>query len=161
MDDSWPIKAGMFVHILPIFDPENLFEKVKKLPQQVSDEDIRNTMQLLMIWEPYETMGKTRNNYRINNLNYLSLGSKRSRLADGQTHRAGQQNVLQNQARTFEESLLMKSTPYVYEELVKKVMEGQLDDKEQVYQWCKNLWEGLNSWFDELGIDYKSKDLPF
>lgn len=55
----------------------------------------------------------------------------------------------------------MKSTPYVYEELVKKVMEGQLDDKEQVYQWCKNLWEGLNSWFDELGIDYKSKDLPF
>lgn len=76
MDDSWPIKAGMFVHILPIFDPENLFEKVKKLPQQVSDEDIRNTMQLLMIWEPYETMGKTRNNYRINNLNYLSLAAK-------------------------------------------------------------------------------------
>lgn len=55
----------------------------------------------------------------------------------------------------------MKSTPSGYEELVKKVMEGQLDDKEQVYQWCENLWEGLNIWFGELGIHYESKELPF
>ena len=29
-----------------------------------------------MIWEPYETMGKIRNNVQSGNLNYLPLGAK-------------------------------------------------------------------------------------
>ena len=32
VDDSWAIKAGAFINILPIHDPENIFEQVKTLP---------------------------------------------------------------------------------------------------------------------------------
>lgn len=161
VDDSWPIKAGMFIHIVPIFDPEQIFEKVKKLPFQVSDKAFRDTMREFMIWEPYETMGKIRNNYRRNNLNYLPIGAKDLVWQTAKLIGLANKTYYSTRARTLEESLSMKSKPSGYEELVKKVMEGQLDDKELVYQLCEHLWEGLNIWFDELGIEYKSKELPF
>lgn len=64
-------------------------------------------------------------------------------------------------ARTFIEALNMASKPTAYEELVRLVMAGSLDDKEHVYEHCEMLWTGLNAWFDEMGIDYKLEELPF
>ncbi|GAK43238.1 kanamycin nucleotidyltransferase C-terminal domain-containing protein [Paenibacillus urinalis] len=54
----------------------------------------------------------------------------------------------------------MMGRPSGYQALVTKVIEGDLRNKEEIYQLCEGLWTGLNEWYSELGIDYVSKELP-
>ncbi|MGE8204528.1 kanamycin nucleotidyltransferase C-terminal domain-containing protein [Heyndrickxia sp. NPDC080065] len=161
VDDSWAIKAGAFVHIIPFYDPTNLFLELKKQPFQASDSVFREIMREFMIWEPYETVGKIRNNYRNNNFDYITLGAKDLAWQTAKLIGLANKQFFTTRARTFEESLRMESRPKGYEELVHQMMAGTLTDKQHIYQLCENLWTGLNEWFEELGIDYKIKELPF
>lgn len=161
VDDSWAIKAGSFINILSIYDPLHIFEELKKLHLQVSETSIRETMREFMIWEPYETMGKIRNNYRIKNLNYISLGANDLVWQTAKLIGLANKQYFSTRARTLEESLKMKLKPSGYQELVHHVMEGTLHDKDHLYILCEKLWSGLNEWYDELGIDYKTHEFPF
>lgn len=76
VDDMWPIKAGMFIHTLPLYDPNNLFEGIKSLPMEITEKEIKEVMREYMIWEPYETMGKVRNTWQNGNHSYLSVGAR-------------------------------------------------------------------------------------
>ncbi|PLR79244.1 KNTase domain-containing protein [Bacillus sp. V3-13] len=159
--DSWPIKAGSFIHILTVYDPHHLFEEIKQLPFQVSSSAIKETMREFMIWEPYETIGKIRNNYQSKNFNYLPLAALDLAWQTAKLIGLANRQYYSTRARTFEESMKLKSKPSGYNELAQAIMAGRLDDKQHVYQLCENLWTGLNSWYDELGIDYIVKELPF
>ncbi|MFB7305001.1 kanamycin nucleotidyltransferase C-terminal domain-containing protein [Heyndrickxia sporothermodurans] len=161
IDESWPIKAGSFVHITPLYDPTNLFEELKKMPFQASDAVFKVVMREFMIWEPYETVGKLRNNFMSGNFDYLTLGAKDLVWQTAKLIGLANRKFFTTRARTFEESLLMESRPAGYDELVRKVMAGTLEDKEYIYQLCEKLWTGLNEWFAELGIEYKVQELPF
>lgn len=160
VDDSWAIKAGVFIHIMPVYDPYHVFEEVKQLPLQVSETALRETMREFMIWEPYETIAKIRNNYSINNFNYIPLGAKDLAWQTAKLIGLANKQYYSTRARTYEESLEMGLKPSGYKELVKCVMEGELSDKSDLYELCENLWAGLNQWFDELGIQYKVQELP-
>ncbi|GIN85884.1 aminoglycoside O-nucleotidyltransferase ANT(4')-Ia [Heyndrickxia sporothermodurans] len=161
VDESWAVKAGAFVHIIPLYDPTNLFLELKKLPFQAPDHVFIDVMREFMIWESYETVGKIRNNYRSSNLDYLSLGATDLIWQTAKLIGLANKQFFTTRARTFEESLQMELKPNGYKELVHQVMVGTLSDKKQLYQLCENLWTGLNEWFDELGIHYKVKELPF
>src|SRR5690606_32821659 len=76
MDDSWAIKAGAFINILPVHDPGNIFEQVKDLPFKASGETRHKIMKQFMVWEPYETVGKIRTNQSLGNSAYLPLGAQ-------------------------------------------------------------------------------------
>lgn len=161
VDDSWAIKAGMFINVLRIYDPYNVFEEIKTLPLQVSNEAIKETMREFMIWEPYETIAKIRNNYHTANFHYLPLGAKDLAWQTAKLIGLANKQYYSTRARTFEESLKMAAKPSGYKELVLQVMEGQLHDKQHVYELCEKLWVGLNKWYEELKIDYKTQLLPF
>ncbi|MGE6256709.1 kanamycin nucleotidyltransferase C-terminal domain-containing protein [Heyndrickxia sporothermodurans] len=102
-----------------------------------------------------------RNNYRSSNLDYLSLGATDLLWQTAKLIGLAKKQFYTTRAKTFEESLQMELKPNGYKELVQQVMAGTLADKKQLYQMCENLWTGLNEWFDELGIHYKVKELPF
>ncbi|WP_456276360.1 kanamycin nucleotidyltransferase C-terminal domain-containing protein [Bacillus sp. AK128] len=161
VDDSWSIKAGVFTNILAIYDPKNIFEELRELPLQVSDIAIKKVMREFMIWEPYETMGKIRNNYVGKNVSYIPMGATDLVWQTSKLIGLANRQIFSTRARVYEESLVMKSRPFGFEELVRKVMEGKLGDIEQVYTLCENLWMGLNEWYEELGITYKLNKLPF
>ncbi|MBU9722737.1 MULTISPECIES: kanamycin nucleotidyltransferase C-terminal domain-containing protein [Bacillaceae] len=161
VDESWAITAGVYINIHAIFDPGNIFEEVKGYPFKVSDEAMKEVMREFMIWEPYETIGKIRNSFKNENLNYIPLGAKDLAWQTAKLIGLANRQIYSTRARTFEESLAMSSKPQGYDELVKKVMEGKLDSKEQIYSLCENLWVGLNNWYKELGIEYRSEQLPF
>lgn len=74
-DEGWAIKAGAFVSVKALYDPENIFDTVRHVPLAVPDEAIRETMRQFMIWEPYETMGKIRNAHASGNMNHLPTAS--------------------------------------------------------------------------------------
>ncbi|MCD8510189.1 MAG: KNTase domain-containing protein [Bacillus sp. (in: Bacteria)] len=161
LDDSWAIKAGAYIKVIPLYDPHGIFTEVKELPLQISQDAIRDIMREFMIWEPYETMGKLRNNYRLENFDYIPLAAKDLVWQTTKLVGLANKNYFSTRARTLEEALIMSSKPSGYEELVRLVMAGRLDDKKLVYECCEKLWSGLNEWFDEIGIDYRLQELPF
>ncbi|MDJ0333548.1 kanamycin nucleotidyltransferase C-terminal domain-containing protein [Planococcus sp. S3-L1] len=160
VDDSWAIKTGVFIHILPIYDPTHLFEEVKVLPFEALDAIRRDVMKEFMVWEPYETIAKIRNNYSSGNLNYLDLGARDLLWQTAKLIGLANKTYYTTRARTFEESLEMESIPSGYKELLRFIMEGQLHGKEKIYPLCEELWTGLNEWYSDMGLDYRLKELP-
>jgi kanamycin nucleotidyltransferase len=161
VDDNWPIKAGSFAHIREVHDPTGFFEEVKKLPLAVSDTSIREMMREFMIWEPYETMGKMRNNFHNGNLDYIPVGARDLAWQTAKLIGLANRKYYTTRSRTFEESLHMESKPEGYEALARKVMSGDKSDRTAIYELCEDLWTGLNTWFEELGIEYRVEELPF
>ncbi|MCG7409653.1 KNTase domain-containing protein [Paenibacillus sp. ACRRX] len=161
VDDMWPIKAGVFIHVLSLYDPHHIFEELKLLPLQVPEVELREVMKQFMIWESYETMGKIRNNWENGNVGYLAIGAKDLSWQTAKLIGLANKQYFRTRAKTFQDSLAMKDKPAGYEELVMCVLEGNEADKEKVYVLCERLWSGLNEWFERLGIKYKSDELPF
>ena len=160
IDDAWAIKAGSFIHIQPVYDPFNIFDQVKKLPFESLNKSRANVMKEFMVWEPYETIAKIRNNYRTDNLNYLPIGANDLLWQTAKLIGLANKKYYSTRARTFEESSEMKSVPSGYKELMSVIVDGQLNDKEKVYKLCEGLWTGLNKWYEEMGLDYRFKELP-
>ncbi|MDQ0207568.1 kanamycin nucleotidyltransferase C-terminal domain-containing protein [Alkalicoccobacillus murimartini] len=162
MSDAWPVSAGSYIHIQPIYDPKQIFEEVRRLPLEIPNERFRETMREFMIWEPYETLGKLRNTFHhADNAHYIPMGACDLTWQTAKLIGLANKQYYSTRARTYEESLLMSSKPAGYEELARKVMEGKLDDTDQIFQLCEALWAGLNNWFEELGIEYRTEELPW
>ncbi|MEN0641957.1 kanamycin nucleotidyltransferase C-terminal domain-containing protein [Alkalicoccobacillus gibsonii] len=161
MSDAWPIKAGSNIHIHPLYDPNEFFKRIKKLPLQISDEQFLETMREFMIWEPYETMGKLRNAMHTKNLSYIPRGAMDFAWQVAKLIGLANKRYYTTRAKTYEESLQFVSKPAGYVDLVQLVMRGKLDDPEEVYMRCEALWEGLNAWFEHLGIEYTNTKLPW
>ncbi|MEC0240164.1 kanamycin nucleotidyltransferase C-terminal domain-containing protein [Paenibacillus dokdonensis] len=161
VDDSWAIKAGVYAHLEAIYDPSGLVVQIQALSEQVSEEAIRETMRDFMIWEPYETMGKIRNNKIAGNDHYLPLGAKDLAWQTAKLIGIANRTFYNTRARTYEESLAMPSRPSGYDELIHLLMRGHLHDTELVYERCECLWSGLNEWYENMGIDYKVTEFPF
>lgn len=160
VDDMWSIKAGVFIHTLQLYDPSNIFEQIKSIPMEITEKEIKDVMRKFMIWEPYETMGKIRNNWHSGNHAYLSIGARDLSWQTAKLIGLANKQYYSTRAKTYEESLNMDSKPRGYTELVTYVLEGNYSDKEKIYSLCENLWTGLNQWFEELGIEYKVNKLP-
>lgn len=160
VDDSWAIKAGAFINIITVHDPEDFFEQIKNLPFKASDEARREVMKQFMVWEPYETMAKIRTNYSTGNLTYLPLGARDLLWQTAKLIGLANKSYYSTRARTLEESLKMKSIPDGYRELADFIQEEALQDKEKVLHLCEELWTGLNLWFDDMGLEYRLTELP-
>lgn len=160
IDDCWAITAGSFIHIQPVYDPQHFFERVKKMPFESLNSSRERVMNGFMVWEPYETIAKIRSNYCNGNLNYLPLGANDLLWQTAKLIGLANRRYYSTRARTFEESLDMKSIPYGYKELLQVSVAGQMHDKKRVYDLCEELWTGLNSWYEEMGLDYRLRELP-
>ncbi|WP_246056011.1 kanamycin nucleotidyltransferase C-terminal domain-containing protein [Alteribacter natronophilus] len=161
VDDSWPIRAGAYVHVKPLYDPDGFFDELQKTVQNIKYEEVKTVMREFMIWEPYETMGKIRNNYASGNHRYLPLAAKDLAYQTAKLIGLANRRYYRTRARMFEDSLSFPSRPEGYERLLELLLEGQLHPSHKVYDRCENLWTGLNIWFEELGIDYQEDQLPF
>ncbi|KGP90578.1 KNTase domain-containing protein [Pontibacillus chungwhensis BH030062] len=158
---TWPIWAGSFINVLRVYDPEGFFETLKIYPYSHNEEEKRGVMREFMIWEPYECMGKIRNAYAKGHLTYIPQGAHQ--LLRKASLLVGLQNnsFYSTQSKMFEEAMQLPSKPPGFNELALLVLSGELTDSEVVYKHCEDLWQGLNTWFDELGIQYKVTSLPF
>ncbi|MFT4412863.1 kanamycin nucleotidyltransferase C-terminal domain-containing protein [Fredinandcohnia humi] len=159
VNEMWPIKAGSFIHIESLYDPTDFFSFLQTLPMQPTDEEFKAAIKKFMIWGPFESMGKIRNNWENGNHSYLPLGTIDFAWEIASLIGLANKQYFTTRAKTFEESLHMKVKPSGYEELVWHILEGKLEDKEKLYQICETLWTGLNNWCKELGIEYINQSL--
>ena len=161
IDDGWAIKAGTFIDVVPLHDPDHIFAAVKRMAMELPNARVHDVMREFMIWEPYETMGKLRNSLRMGNEAYVALGAKDLTWQAAKLIGLANRQYYTTRARTLAESLKMPSRPDGYRELAEVIMSGRLEDTTTVLQRCEDLWCGLNDWFSQLGISYTVDVLPF
>lgn len=159
IDDGWAIKAGTFVDVVPLSDSAHIFEAVKRMAMEIPDARVHEVMREFMVWEPYETMGKLRNT--MGSGAYVALGAMDLTWQTAKLIGLANRQYYTTRARTLAESLEMPSTPDGYQELVRAIVSGRLEDTTMVLQRCEDLWLGLNDWFTKLGISYTVDVLPF
>ncbi|WP_139365115.1 kanamycin nucleotidyltransferase C-terminal domain-containing protein [Litchfieldia alkalitelluris] len=161
IDDSWAIWAGSFIDISPIYDPTDFFRMNNQLPLDISEDDIKAVMMEFMVWEPYETMGKIRNLVESEDCEFITFLAKDFAWQTAKLIGLANKRYYTTRVSTFKQSLGMNSKPTGYQELVTLLLRGNLQDIKKTYFSCEDLWTGLNSWFQELGIEYETKHLPF
>lgn len=159
VDDGWAIKAGSLLHITSLYDPKGIFERTKEVALSVPEEAFREVIAEFIIWEPYETMGKIRNMRVTNNLSYLPRAVFDFTWQNAKLIGLLNKQYYTSRAVTLEESIDRPIKPEGYVELARKVISGDLSEKEELYQLCENLWSGLNRLIQELGIEYRSDKL--
>ncbi|GAK13302.1 kanamycin nucleotidyltransferase C-terminal domain-containing protein [Geomicrobium sp. JCM 19039] len=160
VDDSWAIRTGIYMNILPLHDPSELFKRARELPLLIDEQDIRATMRIFMIWEPYETMGKIRGNMEMENFRYLPMGAYDLVWQTAKLIGLWNRIWYSTRAKTFQEALAADSIPAGFEPLASRVLTGKLEDTKAVYACCEALWEGLNIWYEQLGIPYMEREMP-
>ncbi|MGM1049288.1 MAG: kanamycin nucleotidyltransferase C-terminal domain-containing protein [Bacillota bacterium] len=156
VDDGWAIKMGSFIYITSLYDPNGIFNKAKEVALSVPEEVFREVIAEFMVWEPYETMGKIRNTRISNNLSYLPRAVFDFTWQIAKLIGLLNKQYYTSRSVTLEESIEKPIKPEGYVELAKKVISGELSDKEELYLLCENLWFGLNNLLEELGIEYRS-----
>ncbi|GGA27095.1 hypothetical protein GCM10010917_09910 [Paenibacillus physcomitrellae] len=137
--------------MVSLFDPQGLFEQARSLALSISEASIKEVMREFMIWEPYETMGKLRNSRQTGSFSYLPRAAYDLKWQTAKLIGLANRHYYSTRAKTLEESVAMSSKPEGYVELAERIMDGELSDKQQVYELCERLWTGLNEWIEEHG----------
>ncbi|WP_404293862.1 KNTase domain-containing protein [Cytobacillus kochii] len=161
INSDWSLNVARFIHTMPIYDPIMFFSKMKSLPLQISSYEIKDVMKKCMIEELYVKMAKIRNLRLIQDETSLLLNAVEFCEQSAKLIGLANRYYFRSKTRMLEESLGIATKPHGYEQLVKLILQRDWDISENIYEACEHLWTGINQWFNELGINYRSHSFPF
>ncbi len=149
LDGDWAMTHGSFVHVLPLYDPQNLFPALAEQVFAHTDAEFDAVMCEVIIGEIYEIIGKVRNLaitypdqlppmlpfYVISLVRYAAwlIGLANRRLYT-------------TTSVMLAESLTLPNQPVGYAELCVNVMSGELSEPEKLYGLVNRFWEGVEEW---------------
>jgi kanamycin nucleotidyltransferase len=157
LDEFWPLTHGSCVNVLPLYDPGNFFERMKKPvhahPAEAFDELIGG----IIVGELYEFLGKIRNAQalgRTENLATLAV-----EMAQYGAYMLGLANrhLYTSSSTMLSESLALADQPTGYERLCKMVASGGLDDPAEIAEAADQFWKGIEAWAGAKSIPIHQK----
>lgn len=145
-EETWPLTHGAFVHMLALYDPENLLPPLKELVFGHSDEDFSQLLADTIVWEVFELMGKIRN--AAHSGQHEALPAQAIELAKAGAYLLGLENrfLYSTSSKIFSESLSLPNRPGGYDQLCQAVMRGELSDPSRLFALVENFWQGLETW---------------
>lgn len=165
VDDDWPIRAGAFVDVLPVYDPTGFFAELRRAALAVTPEATRAAIAQYVVDEVYETMGKLRNAWLggapARHPSYVPLAAHDLAWQTAKLLGLAHRHYFYSRSTTLTDSLALKPLPDGYSALVALVTDGDLQDKARLYAACERLWCGLEAWLGSLGVVYLCSELPF
>jgi kanamycin nucleotidyltransferase len=158
-DETWPLTHGAYVHVLALYDPENIFPALKELVFGHDPQEFEQLLADAIVWEVFETLGKIRN--AASNDQYETLPSKIIALAEAGAYLVGLDNrqLYSTSSRIFSESLSLPNRPAGYDALCRAVMQGDLNEPARLLQLAENFWQGIEAWAQQHKLPvYRSLD---
>ena len=158
-EETWPLTHGAYVHILALYDPENIFPALRELVFGHSPQEFEQLLADAIVWEVFETLGKIRNAASSNQ--YEALPSKIIALAEAGAYLVGLDNrqLYSTSSRVFSESLSLPNRPTGYDALCRAAMQGDLNEPARLLQLAENFWQGIEAWAQQRGLKaFKSLD---
>ena len=152
LDVGWSLTHSAGLHVLPVYDPQGFFPRLRQAILAHSDEEFRHAVAEMMVGEIYELVGKIRN--AAWQRNHEALPFFAVELARDSACLVGLANhhLYTSAARMFAESLSLAQPPAGYQALCQMVMAGQLADPQRILAAVDALWAGMEAWADSLGL---------
>jgi kanamycin nucleotidyltransferase len=151
-DEFWPLTHGSCVNILPLHDPQHIFESLKEHVFDHHDEAFDELMAGIIVGELYEFLGKIRNavaSHKTENLPALAVEmAKYGAYLIGLANRT----LYTSSATLFSESLALADQPDGYETLCRLVTGGRLEDAAQIARAADGFWDGIEAWAGQKSI---------
>jgi kanamycin nucleotidyltransferase len=146
VDGDWSITHGAFVHVLPVFDPQDFFLRLKETALSQPEEVFCHRIKEVIVGDLYELVGKVRNAQTAQNT--ACLPEYALQLAKGTACLVGlaQRHLYLSSGSFFQEALTLPDTPQGFETLCGRVMSGHLSSSRAIVREVNVLWEGIETW---------------
>jgi kanamycin nucleotidyltransferase len=146
VDGNWSITHGAFVRVLPLFDPQDFFLRLKETAQSQPEELFQYRIKEVIVGDLYELVGKVRNAWAAQNT--ACLPEYALQLAKGTACLVGlaQRHLYQGSRDLFQEALALPDAPQGFATLCRRVMSGHLSNPRAIVCEVNGLWEGIETW---------------
>jgi kanamycin nucleotidyltransferase len=146
IDNRWPLTHGMFAHIQPIFDPADMFARMRSLAFADQPAIVQTVIEEILVGELYEIIGKLRNAQARNQTDPLvalvvelaHMMAMAIGLANHHCYTTGTQ--------VLTEAVALPDRPAGFETLVTRIQTGQLADADALFIITDTLWTGIVAW---------------
>ena len=162
VDVDWPLTHGAYCHVLPLYDPDLFFVKLRDVTSSQPQEAFITTIRGVIVGELYERIGKLRNAQHTGHTAYLpklaidlaTYGAYLIGLANRHLYTTG--------ARVLEESFALPRRPSGYDALCRMAMKGTLDAPDRIAEISEAFWVGVEEWAADRDIHIEeSRRIPF
>ena len=162
IEGTWPLTHGAFLTVLPLFDPERFFERLRDVVTGQPVEKFHAAIEETLVGELYEFVGKLRNARAEGNTAYIpELAVSMARYGAyvlGLAHR----HTYSTGSQVLAEALMLPERPDGLDTLCRLVMSGSLADPEAVAAAVEACWSGLVAWADLHGFRMtETRRIPF
>jgi kanamycin nucleotidyltransferase len=152
LDDLWPITQGAFARVLPLHDPKRLFHRAAHTVFDHTLDEYNDLIRTVLIGDLFENIGKARNAIALSKTSNLAaeavMAARFAACVIGLANRF----LYSTGPAIFPESIGLPGRPAGYDELVGMVMQGKLDNPQQVAKAMDALWEGEEAWATGIGL---------
>lgn len=152
LEVDWPITHGAFTHVLPLYDPKDIFPQLRAAALAHSDDEFRRVMRDVIVGEVYERIGKVLNARAENNAACLpTLAVDLAKMGACLIGLDGR-HLYTTSTQLFSESLALPCAPAGYAELCRLVVSGELADAARNVDVIEAFWAGVEQWAQERGL---------
>ncbi len=157
LDEFWPLTHGSCINVLPLYDPQHFFERLKKPVYAHPAEAFDELVSGVIVGELYEFLGKIRNARALAKTE--NLAALAVEMAQYGAYLIGLANrkLYTSSATMFAESMVLTDKPSGYVKLCEMVASGGLDDPAGIARAADEFWEGIEAWASEKSIPIHQK----
>jgi kanamycin nucleotidyltransferase len=146
VEGDWALTHGSMLWVLPIYDPDAFFERLKETVSSQPDEAFRAAMAGLIVGEIYEVVGKVRNCQASGKTSSLALYTVELASYGAWLIGLANRHHYLSSSTMLTEALPLPGQPAGYESLCQIVTRGELQDHKLIYQVADDFWRGVIDW---------------
>ena len=151
VDGTWPLVQSGYVFTQPLYDPNNLFPRVREIALGSRPSEFRRAIRDLIVGELYEAVGKARN-ARDSGSNSLPILCVEMAKAGACLIALSNRHLYSSPSTFLDESIELPNRPDGYDDVCKKVISGELGDFSEIGNCIDRLWAGIESWAEQQDI---------
>lgn len=145
VDGTWPLVQSGYVYTKPLYDPTDLFLRVREIALASASSDFEPSVRDLILGEIYENVGKVRN-ARERNPNALPMLCVEIAKACACMIALANRHMYVSASNFLDESMALPDRPEGYDDLCKRVISGALSDFKLLGECVDRLWSGIEVW---------------
>ena len=162
VEGRWALTHGSFTNVLPLYDPEGFFTRLRDAALSVSAERCREVVPAVLTGEMYEFAGKWRNAGVSGQTAYLPYLACQTAQYGAYILGLHHRQIYTTGARVLEEALALPDRPAGFDALCALVTTGSLADSALLTGRLEAFWQGLVAWAAEHGYPIDSAErIPF
>jgi kanamycin nucleotidyltransferase len=146
VDGDWPITHGAFVTVKPIYDPNGLFDKLRRVTLSQPAVVFKDRVTEVIVGEIYELVGKIRNACQAQAHDLLAGFISQLAIWGACILGLHHHQLFTSKSSMFQEALALPDIPDGFQALVHRVRRGELSQPAILLETTNRYWTSLVTW---------------